>query len=140
MNVSDRDELGWAVSPEPKHSELERTCDGDAPESVKCKMLAHAQKGNCRWRSFSLMHAWPSHHRPPNTTARASRKKKKAAVRNHPVLDHGVVGAATLVERDGRLEWDTLVSARPAGRFRLISCERPILTLIKQVDIAWSSP
>lgn len=57
------------------------------------------------------MHAWPSHHHLPKQT----KKKKKFLVKNYPVLDHGVIGAATLVERNGKLEWDSLVSAHPAG-------------------------
>ncbi|KAF5358459.1 hypothetical protein D9756_001485 [Leucocoprinus leucothites] len=66
------------------------------------------------------MQTWPSHHRPPNLLAKAGKKNNKFVGRNYPVLDHGAVEAATLVQRSGRFEWEPLVSARPAAsRFRV---------------------
>ncbi|KAF9454575.1 hypothetical protein P691DRAFT_655672 [Macrolepiota fuliginosa MF-IS2] len=65
------------------------------------------------------MHTWPSHHRPPNPTEGPSKQIKKSVTRNYPVLEHGVVDAATLVEKNGSLEWDSVVPARPVGRYHI---------------------
>ncbi|KXN86913.1 hypothetical protein AN958_09508 [Leucoagaricus sp. SymC.cos] len=67
------------------------------------------------------MQTWPSHHRPPNPSAKSSRKNQKFVGRNYPVLDHGIVEAATLVQKDGRFEWDSLVCGKPNGKHSCVA-------------------
>ncbi|KAJ6516226.1 hypothetical protein C8R45DRAFT_889673 [Mycena sanguinolenta] len=52
------------------------------------------------------MSSWPTNHTSPPTLNRKGSAKGKEKATNYPVLEHGTLGAATLVEgNDGRLEW-----------------------------------
>ncbi|KAJ6510161.1 hypothetical protein C8R47DRAFT_784787 [Mycena vitilis] len=52
------------------------------------------------------MYSWPPNHRTQPTNRKGNPKNKgKSPVPQYPVLDHGTLGAATLLEENGRLEW-----------------------------------
>jgi len=66
------------------------------------------------------MQTWPSHHCPPNPSAKASKKSRKFIKGNYTALEYGTVGAATLVQSGARFEWEPLVSSRPASKYFFI--------------------
>ncbi|KAJ7781591.1 hypothetical protein B0H16DRAFT_1498983 [Mycena metata] len=61
------------------------------------------------------MYSWPAIHSADKTTRHRTRgpKKKDAQITapNYPVLDHGTLGAASLLEDNGRLEWKHIATA-----------------------------
>ncbi|KAJ7047696.1 hypothetical protein C8F04DRAFT_1059775 [Mycena alexandri] len=62
------------------------------------------------------MYSWPAIHSADKTTrhrtrGRTGKKDGKITPPNHPVLDHGTLGAASLLEDNGRLEWKHIVTA-----------------------------
>ncbi|KAJ7774188.1 RNA polymerase I-specific transcription-initiation factor-domain-containing protein [Mycena maculata] len=62
------------------------------------------------------MYSWPANHtrNEPSTLHRKRNAKRKEKAPNYPVLDHGTVAAATLLEDNGRFEWTTIAGAEPA--------------------------
>lgn len=75
------------------------------------------------------MQTWPSHHCPPNPSAKASKKSRKFIKGNYTALEYGTVGAATLVQSGARFEWEPLVSSRPASKYFFFIFTVAIVTL-----------
>jgi len=88
----------WTMNPESEHTD----CDGK-----RCSI----QKGKV---PFS-MQTWPSYYCPPDPSAEAKTKSRKFDKSYSTVVDYGVIGAATLIQNGGRLEWGSLVSSRPSS-------------------------
>lgn len=80
---------------------------------LTCDGKRSIQKGKV---PFS-MQTWPSYYCPPDPSAKARTKSKKFDKSFSTIVDYGVIGAATLIQNGGRLEWGSLVSSQPSGEF-----------------------
>ncbi|KAJ7162551.1 hypothetical protein C8R43DRAFT_990633 [Mycena crocata] len=62
------------------------------------------------------MYSWPANHnsRPSTQHGKGNTKsKEKADFPNCPILDHGTLAAATLLENNGHLEWTSITTGQP---------------------------
>ncbi|KAJ7667681.1 hypothetical protein DFH06DRAFT_1183265 [Mycena polygramma] len=80
------------------------------------------------------MYSWPPNHRTQPTNRKGYPKNKgKSPVPQYPVLDHGTLGAATLLEENGRLEWAHII--RPKSSNGSVQTSPALLKTGKSVTV-----
>ncbi|KAJ6567193.1 hypothetical protein DFH09DRAFT_1363383 [Mycena vulgaris] len=74
--------------------------------------------------------SWPAYNTPNNdngtTFHRKGTSKGKEKGTHYPLLDHGTLAAATLLEGSGRLEW-TSITSKPPKEPALLRTGKPVL-------------
>ncbi|KAJ7688411.1 hypothetical protein B0H17DRAFT_657363 [Mycena rosella] len=71
------------------------------------------------------MYSWPANHASATSTVhRKGNAKSKEKAATYPVLDHGILAAATLLEENGRFEWTPIAVKLPKA---LLKSGKPVL-------------